>query len=132
MLAALVETFALSDDEAARLTDLAETTAGQASDLFGFTSRINEHLDMPDKLRMVEQMWRVAYAEGCLSDHERHVLWRISDLLHVPQAAYVHARAAGRRLTDGLATATHCLPRRKAMGVEPTRRGREANASHRF
>ena len=92
VLAALRERFALSPDEADQLTELAVTTAHGATDLFAFTSRINEHFDMPQKLRMVEHMWRVAYADGHLSDHERHVLWRIADLLHVPQGAYVHAR----------------------------------------
>jgi uncharacterized tellurite resistance protein B-like protein len=47
---------------------------------------------MPAKLRMIELMWRVAYADGRLTEHERHVLWRIADLLHIPQGAYVHAR----------------------------------------
>ena len=41
-------------------------------------------------------MWRVAYADGHLSDHERHVMWRIADLLHVPQGAYQHARQRAR------------------------------------
>ena len=92
VLSALRDKFALSDDEAARLSELAVSTAHQATDLFSFTSRINDHFDMPQKLRMVEHMWRVAYADGHLSEHERHVLWRIADLLHVPQGAYVHAR----------------------------------------
>lgn len=92
VLKALHDKFELSDDEALRLTELAVTTAQQATDLFTFTSHINEHFDMDQKLRMVEHMWRVAYADGHLSDHERHVMWRIADLLHVPQGAYVHAR----------------------------------------
>ena len=112
MLAALRDKFALADDEAARLVELAEATARQATDLFAFTSRINERFEMPQKLRMIEHMWRVAYADGHLSAHERHVMWRIADLLHVPQGAYVHARmrahAGGRR---GL----QHLPRRRAV-----------------
>jgi uncharacterized tellurite resistance protein B-like protein len=92
VLTALRERFALSEDEASRLTELAVTTARDATDLFAFTSRLNEHFDMSQKLRMVEHMWRVAYADGHLSDHERHVLWRVADLLHVPQGAYVNAR----------------------------------------
>ena len=92
VLAALRDKFALADDEAQRLAELAEATAHQATDLFSFTSRINERFEMPQKLRMVEHMWRVALADGHLSEHERHVLWRIADLLHVPQGAYVHAR----------------------------------------
>jgi uncharacterized tellurite resistance protein B-like protein len=92
VLAALRDKFQLSDDEAARLAELAETTAHAATDLYAFTSRINERFDMPRKLRMIEHMWRVAYADGHLSAHERHVLWRVADLLHVPQGAYHHAR----------------------------------------
>jgi len=92
VLAALREKFALDEDEATRLTELAEATAQQSTDLFAFTSRINERFDMARKLRMVELMWRVAYADGKLTEHERHVLWRIADLLHVPQGAYVNAR----------------------------------------
>lgn len=97
VLAALCEKFALNADEAARLAELAEATAKQATDLFGFTSHINSHFEMPQKLRMVELMWRVAYADGHLSAHERHVLWRVADLLHVPQGAYVHARMRAER-----------------------------------
>ncbi|MBL8339866.1 MAG: TerB family tellurite resistance protein [Rubrivivax sp.] len=90
--AALVDKFALTADEAAHLAELAEMHAREATDLFAFTSRINERFEMPAKLRMLEHMWRVAYADGHLSEHERHVMWRIADLLHVPQGAYVHAR----------------------------------------
>lgn len=92
VLAALRDKFGLADDEAQRLTELAHTTANAATDLFTFTTRINERFEMPQKLRMIEHMWRVAYADGHLNEHERHVLWRVADLLHVPQGAYVHAR----------------------------------------
>lgn len=92
VLAALRDKFALHEDEAQRLAELGESAARDATDWFSFTSHINERFEMPQKLRMIEHMWRVAYADGHLSHHERHVLWRIADLLHVPQGAYVHAR----------------------------------------
>jgi uncharacterized tellurite resistance protein B-like protein len=95
--AALREKFALSDDETARLAELAEVTARDATDLFAFTSRIDERFDQAQKTRMIELMWRVAYADGHLSEDERHVLWRVADLLHVPHGAYVHARMRAAR-----------------------------------
>lgn len=98
---ALRDEFRLADDEAARLAELAETTSKQATDLFTFTSRIDERFDMAHKIRIVEEMWRVAYADGRLSDNERHVLWRIADLLHVPQGAYVNARLRARDAAGG-------------------------------
>jgi len=104
--AALRDKFVLADDEAVRLAELAEATAQQATDLFSFTSRINERFEMPQKLRMVEHMWRIAYADGHLSEHERHVLWRIADLLHVPQGAYVHARMRAQQAAGAASDAT--------------------------
>ncbi len=89
---ALRDKFALADDEIDRLIELAHQTARDATDYFAFTSHINQHFDMPAKLRMIEHMWRVAYADGQLSAHERHVMWRIADLLHIPQGAYVNAK----------------------------------------
>jgi uncharacterized tellurite resistance protein B-like protein len=89
---ALVEKFELAPDEAGRLVELATSTAKEATDLFGFTTRLNERFTDAQKLRMVELMWAVAYADGHLADHERHLMWRVADLLHVPQAAYALAR----------------------------------------
>jgi uncharacterized tellurite resistance protein B-like protein len=89
---ALRTKFALADDEIQRLVELAERAAREATDWFEFTSHINAHFDMPAKVRMVELMWRVAYADGHLGAHERHVMWRISDLLHVPHGAYINAK----------------------------------------
>ena len=90
--AALREKFGLSDDEAARLAELARTTATASTDLFSFTSRINDAFEMPQKLRMIEHMWRVAYADGRLSAHENHLMRKVADLLHIPHGAYVGAK----------------------------------------
>jgi uncharacterized tellurite resistance protein B-like protein len=92
VIAALRDKFTLTEDETARLLELAEQAARDATDWFEFTSHINAFFDMPAKIRMVEFMWRVAYADGHLSERERHTLWRLSDLLHVPHGAYINAK----------------------------------------
>ena len=96
VLAALHDRFSLTADESARLLQLAQQTAREATDFFGFTSRINEAFGMEQKLRMIEHMWRVAYADGTLSAHENHVMWKVSDLLHIPHGAYVSAKMRAR------------------------------------
>ncbi len=116
VLAALRSKFALSPDEAQQLAELAQTTAHQATDLYTFTSRINERFEMPAKLRMIELMWGVAYADGHLSAHERHVMWRIADLLHVPQAAYHHARQRAADAAGSGQPAFDALPRHTPTG----------------
>jgi len=101
VMQALRTQFSLAEDEILRLMELAEQTARQATDWFAFTSHINTHFEMPAKLHMVELMWQVAYADGQLDAHERHVLWRIADLLHVPHGAYVHARLRAQAAAGG-------------------------------
>jgi len=94
---ALRAKFALADDEVAGLIELAEQAVRDATDWFEFTSHINAHFDMAAKIRMVELMWRVAYADGQLGEHERHTLWRLSDLLHVPHGAYINAKMRAKQ-----------------------------------
>jgi uncharacterized tellurite resistance protein B-like protein len=96
IVAALRSKFGLADDELARLLELAEQTAREATDLFRFTSVINERFEMPQKLRMIELMWRVAYADGELDAHENHLMRRVADLLYIPHGAYVAAKARAR------------------------------------
>ena len=87
----------LTDDEAAQLVELAHQTARGSSDFFQFTSKINESFDMEDKIRMVEHLWRVAYADGVLTAHENHLMRRVSDLLHVPHGAYINAKMRAKQ-----------------------------------
>jgi uncharacterized tellurite resistance protein B-like protein len=98
VLAALQSKFTLSRDESERLVELAHASVRQSTDYFTFTSRINETFDMGRKIRIVEYMWQVAYADGVLDAHENHVMRRLADLLHVPHGAYVNAkmRTAGQ------------------------------------
>lgn len=100
VVASLRDTFALSQAQIESLISAAEKASHEATDLFGFTSTINEHFDMPAKLRMIEHMWRIAYADGHLGDQERHVMWRLSDLLHVPQGAYINAKMRAQARAD--------------------------------
>jgi uncharacterized tellurite resistance protein B-like protein len=97
-LAAVREKFGLPADEAETLIALAEEEVRTATDYFQFTSLIDRHFTAEQKIRVIEAMWRVAWADAAISPHERHLMRRIVDLLHVPLgdavAAQDRARAA--------------------------------------
>ena len=92
VIGALRDKFALAEDEVARLMELAEQASREATDYFRFTSKINDEFSVEQKVRMIEHMWRVAYADGRLSAHENHLMRRVSDLLYIPHGAYVGAK----------------------------------------
>lgn len=100
VLRALREKFGLSVPDADALVDLAEEEIRQATDYFQFTSLINRRFSTEQKARVIELMWRVAYADRELSAHELHLMRKVADLLHVPHADYIAAKMRARDGTE--------------------------------
>lgn len=92
ILKILKERFHLSNEEVKQLTDLGYHTAKSANDYHRFTSLINRDLKPPEKIRIIEYMWQVAYADGKISAHENHLMRRMADLLHIGHGDYVAAK----------------------------------------
>ncbi|MDD2701156.1 MAG: TerB family tellurite resistance protein [Sideroxydans sp.] len=92
VLRILKERFQLSDSEVQHLSALGQQTAQHATDLHQFTSLLNRELSREEKIRIVEYMWQVAYADNHLSAHENHLMRRMTDLLHISQADYIAAK----------------------------------------
>ncbi|MCW5625046.1 MAG: TerB family tellurite resistance protein [Burkholderiales bacterium] len=96
VLNAVHQKFGLTGEEAATLIQLAEDEARQAVDYFQFTSLLNRHLSAEQKVRVIEQMWRVAYADSQVSAWEQHLIRKIGDLLYVPHGDFVAAKTRAR------------------------------------
>lgn len=92
VLAALRRKFTLSDDELDRLLELAHGTAETAYDYQRFTGLLNAHFSQEQKVRVVEAMWQVAYADAHLDAHENHVISKVAGLLHVTHGEYIAAK----------------------------------------
>ena len=92
----LKERFHLPDAEVAQLSELGHRTAMVANDLHQFTSLINRELELSEKVRIIEYMWQVAYADRQISAHENHLMRRMADLLHISHGDYVAAKMRAR------------------------------------
>jgi uncharacterized tellurite resistance protein B-like protein len=92
VIAGLRSRFALGDDELDRLVELAHDTARSANDFFRFTNTINERYTHDEKIRMVETMWSVAFADGHLDVHENATISKVAGLLHVTHGEYIAAK----------------------------------------
>ncbi len=88
----LKQRFQLNDREVQQLSALGQHTAQQATDLHQFTSLLNRELGREEKIRIVEYMWQVAYADRHLSAHENHLMRRMTELLHISQSDYIAAK----------------------------------------
>lgn len=95
---ALREHFELGEDELRDLAELADREVSHAVSLYPFTGLINEHFSAEQKVRVVEMLWRVAYADGSLDPYEEALVRKISDLLYVPHRDFIQAK---HRVRDG-------------------------------
>jgi len=101
VLRAVHEKFGLSGAEADELLRLAEEEVRHATDYYQFTSLINRRFTQEQKQRVIELMWRVAYADAELSAHELHLMRKIAGLLHVPDDAYIAAKLRAKEHAQG-------------------------------
>jgi len=90
----LATTLDLRADEIEEIVQLATAESRDAISLHQFTRLVNESHSLEDKLRLMEDLWRVAYADGHIDKHEEQLLRRIADLLHLRHAEFMKAKHA--------------------------------------
>ena len=88
----LCKAFSLSDSETRELAELADCEAAESVSLYQFTGLINQHFSAEEKVRLVEMLWQVAYADGRLDRYEEATVRKITELLHVPYRAFIRAK----------------------------------------
>ena len=89
---ALKKCFALSETETRQLAQLAEREASESVSLYQFTGLINTHFSPAEKIRVVEMLWQVAYADGRLDRYEEALVRKIAELIHVPHREFMQAK----------------------------------------
>ena len=83
-LHSLIESsFGLDQGTADKLIASATLVEGEAVDLYHFTSVIMRSVNEAGRLRIVEMMWELVYADGQANEFEDNVVWRAADLLGV-------------------------------------------------
>src|SRR5438445_4438672 len=75
--------FKLDPGTADQLIASATLVEGEAVDLYHFTSIIMRSVNEEGRLRIVEMMWELVYADGEVTEFEDNVVWRAADLLGV-------------------------------------------------
>jgi len=88
----LEKKFQLTNNEIQALLDLATEEKHAATDYFEFTSLLNEHSSPQQKVKLIEDLWALAYADQELDKHEEHLIRRLSELLHVPHHAFIQTK----------------------------------------
>ena len=89
---AVKQEFELSDEECETLIQQAEAAQHEATDLYRFIRKFDSNFGHAERLRLIEMLWQVVYADGELHAYEANLIQRICGMLHVTDRERSEAR----------------------------------------
>jgi uncharacterized tellurite resistance protein B-like protein len=98
---ALMELFGVSHEEAAEVLAQGREKAEQLTSFYAPLETIKRDWSMTERVRLVEHLWRVTFADGRLDYYEDHYVRKIAHLLHVPHTENMLARNRAREAPAG-------------------------------
>lgn len=90
----LRERFSLDEDETTDLILAADERDREAVDFHGFASIVKRAYNDQGRRRILEMMWEIAFADGALHEFEDNLVWRVADVVGVPEAEREAIRVA--------------------------------------
>jgi uncharacterized tellurite resistance protein B-like protein len=93
----LEDTFSLDHEDLNEVIELAKEEADQATSLYEFTRLINDHYEYPDKVKLIENLWRIAFADEKLDKYEESLIRRVSDLIYVSHSDFIQSKLKVRK-----------------------------------
>ena len=92
----LSDSLQLSKEQIKELVVAAEERVDEATSLYEFTRVINDHYSAEQKLRLIDAMWSVAYADNDLDKYEEHLIRQVAELTYVPHSDYIQSKLSAR------------------------------------
>jgi uncharacterized tellurite resistance protein B-like protein len=105
--AVLERHFGLEPEAGRRLIEIADAERRKSIDHFHFTSMLQKHYDLGQKMVLAEVMWGLVLADGKIAEHEQYLTRKIANLLEL-EPGYLSAAKA--------AAATQRTPQKGAEG----------------
>lgn len=84
-----------SSIDTAEIEEIVSTARHDAEATISFRDhvrQINKGCTREQKIELIEQMWRVAYADGDLDKYEEYTIRKLSDLLYVEHQEFIKAK----------------------------------------
>ena len=84
--------YGLDEKDALALIEDANKEIEQSIDLWQFTNQINKNYSLEEKIRIIEMIWMVIYADGSLEKHEDYLVHNLADLLRLDHKHLIDAK----------------------------------------
>ena len=84
----------LASENVNQLLESARNEQAGSAGLFEYTRRACERMSMEERVKLVEQLWRIAYADGVIDKYEEAAIRKTSELLYVSHSDFIRAKFA--------------------------------------
>ncbi len=75
--------FGLAVEEVEELIEEAKNMVEESTQLYSITRVIKDRFDHEGRLRIIEMLWEVVYADGRLDDFESNMMRRVAGLIYI-------------------------------------------------
>jgi len=90
--ALLKKQFKLSIDAVEELIEIANQKRDESTDLWQFTNLVNRNYTKEEKIKIVEAVWKVIYADKKLDKYEDHFVHKLAKLLQLKHHELIDAK----------------------------------------
>ena len=88
----LKEVYEIDEKDLDELISESEKKVSESTSLYEYTRLINDLCDYQDKLKLINNLWAIAFADKHLDKYEEYLIRKISDLLHVSHSDFIQQK----------------------------------------
>jgi uncharacterized tellurite resistance protein B-like protein len=92
ILSILQEKYGLSQEDADALVAEAQKKLDESVDLWQFAKLIDENYSIPERIEIVETLWRIVYIDGKMDKYEHHLMNKFGKLLRLTHEQLIGAK----------------------------------------
>lgn len=83
IISAFKKDYNLAEEDILELMEASEKEFQDSIDMWQFTNLINKNFSLEEKIQVIETVWKVAYADGILDQHEDYLAHKVAKLLNL-------------------------------------------------
>ena len=88
----LREVYEIDEKDLDELISESEKKVSESTSLYEYTRLINDLCDYQDKLKLINNLWTIAFADKYLDKYEEFLIRKISDLLYVSHSDFIQQK----------------------------------------
>ena len=88
----LKKVYKIDEKDIEELINESKKKVSESTSLYEYTRLINDFCDYKDKIKLINNLWSIAFADQQLDKYEEHLIRKISGLLHVSHKDFIEQK----------------------------------------